>query len=324
MRARASVRSSSSQTGVAAASSDNADVSLHVEQSGTGDECLVFVHGWPDDMNLWNNQVSHFSKRYRCVRVNLPHFGGREDAQSRGFRRSGYDFTEVAELLADVVRKEAEAGPVTLVIHDWGCVWGFLVQQKYPKLVKAIVAMDVGHPDAFAPGIANPLSVIGAGFAYQYWLLTAYLMRRATAGTWFEMIGQSIADWMARAFARFAKKNLDPQSDEDLKTDRITADACYPYYYFQTNFGVRPFSSLAGQPQQKALPSCPCLFLHGSRKAFSFHTAAWEQHLVKRDDCKVVAVPSGHWLQLECPALVNETMSSWLDQQLGESDSQAA
>jgi hypothetical protein len=44
----------------------------------------VFIHGWPDDANLWDPQVAYFKNRYHCFTLTMPHFGGREMATKRG------------------------------------------------------------------------------------------------------------------------------------------------------------------------------------------------------------------------------------------------
>jgi len=112
---------------------------------------------------------------------------------------------------------------------------------------------------------------------------------------------------MARSFARLVQRGI--ADEKDLNSDRITADACYPYYYYQTNLGVRGTPTLSGGPD----PSCPCLFLYGKRKIMKFHSGRWERHLRGREDCQVVALDTGHWVQLEKPQEVNRIMEEWLE-----------
>ena len=44
-------------------------VGLHVEDTGSGTP-IVFVHEFADDLRGWEDQVRHFSRRYRCVTYN--------------------------------------------------------------------------------------------------------------------------------------------------------------------------------------------------------------------------------------------------------------
>ena len=42
--------------------------------SGEG-RCLLFIHGWGVDRHIWKEQVSHFSKRYKVLTLDLPGHG---------------------------------------------------------------------------------------------------------------------------------------------------------------------------------------------------------------------------------------------------------
>ena len=108
-------------------------------------EQLFFIHGWPDDPSLWDAQAAYFSQRgYRCLRVTMPHYGGRADAAARGDldAPTGFfpdcDWAALCPRLAESVREHCGGRPVILVIHDWGSVWGFYLQQYAPELVKAV------------------------------------------------------------------------------------------------------------------------------------------------------------------------------------------
>ena len=79
--------------------------------------------------------------------ITLPNFGGRGTPDGAG--AWGYTFDELAALCGRTMKASLlEAGQLqgTLVIHDWGCHIGFLLQRMHPELVTRIVAMDVGTP----------------------------------------------------------------------------------------------------------------------------------------------------------------------------------
>ena len=44
-------------------------VRLCYEEAGRGTP-IVFVHEFADDMHSWDEQMSYFSRRYRCVAYN--------------------------------------------------------------------------------------------------------------------------------------------------------------------------------------------------------------------------------------------------------------
>lgn len=183
---------------------------LPVAAEGEGAETLFFVHGWPDDERLWDAQVAHFRSRYRCLRVTMPHFAGRAVAQELGHRLEGYDFLEAGDLVAATIRAECPGHSVILVIHDWGCVWGFFAQLRHPEIVKAVVAMDVGPPSSFPTGLESWPTVMVAGIAYQHALLSANILVRLAAGTRLERSARWFADGLVRFMARMVPPSRVP------------------------------------------------------------------------------------------------------------------
>eukprot|EP00439_Symbiodinium_sp_Y106_P033342 s5465_g3.t19 len=240
------------------------EASLPVRSEGSGPETLFFVHGWPDDAAVWQAQPSDVQQSYSS---------------------KGYDFEEVADMLAQTIRHHCKHR-VILVLHDWGCPWGFMLQHRHPGLVASIIALDVGHPSFFGWKDAAYYFV-----KYQAWLVAAYLVCRLTARTPFADLGQSLGDRMARVLAQYIGRDH----------MHVTGKACYPYFYFFTSFGWWPAASKPSALEGRALPSCPCLFMYGQKfgrnKPFLFHTSEWEEHMRSRTDCLVVPVDAGHYLQ---------------------------
>ena len=137
--------------------------------SGAAPEQLFFIHGWPDSAALWDEQVAFFVPRgYRCLRVTMPHYHGRETADAAGdlLLPSHVDWGAATQRLAEALREHGGGKPATLVIHDWGSVWGFYLQLLAPDLVKGIVAMDVG-PWALSGRWRNVPAMLLIGLAYQ-------------------------------------------------------------------------------------------------------------------------------------------------------------
>ena len=50
-------------------------VQIKFDVQGEGEPTLFFVHGFAGDMGGWDNQLSHFSKKYKVVAIDLPGFG---------------------------------------------------------------------------------------------------------------------------------------------------------------------------------------------------------------------------------------------------------
>lgn len=66
---------------------------------------LVFLHGWPDSVELWAPTQQRFaSLGYKCAAVGLPGFG----SGSKKNGRQGYTFAETDELLMQAVSSVAQ------------------------------------------------------------------------------------------------------------------------------------------------------------------------------------------------------------------------
>lgn len=102
----------------------------------TSRDTLLLVHGFPDSPGMWNATVDALrSAGYRCLVAALP--------GSRGERvPAAYTPTEQAEALhAALLRRKL--GAVTLLTHDWGSAFGFILAQAHPESVRRMVSVDV-------------------------------------------------------------------------------------------------------------------------------------------------------------------------------------
>lgn len=234
-------------------------------------ENLVFIHGWPDDSSVWSKQIEHFKGQYNCVPLTLPGFGDQEDQK---------DFPELIDFLVQEISKLQT--PVTLVAHDWGAYLAYLVEQKNPTLIKAIVGLDVG-------GHVVPRNIQELVFmpSYQIWLASAWLMRKSLP---------KVANRMSQMFASIA---------EAPHSGKVEARKNYIYYYvLKTLLNPKSHKNLLINYK----PQCPILFIYGEKKPFMFHSKKWEKQV-----SEVHSIPgSGHWFMIEQPEFTNSIIEKWL------------
>jgi pimeloyl-ACP methyl ester carboxylesterase len=249
------------------------DVEVIVE--GDGPESIVMLHGWPDTHRLWDGQVEALRARYRCVRFTLPGF-------EPGHPRRAYSLDEVVALIRSVVEKAGP--PVTLLLHDWGCFFGYQFALRHPQWVGRIVAVDVGDAGSrrhlAQTRLKAKLQIVG----YQLWLAAAW------------RLGGRLGDRMARWMARVA--------GAPAPAARITSQMGYPYWMQWVRRGYRQARSF--------VPASPMLFVYGRRKPFMFHSTGWAQDLAARPGSRVLAFDSGHWVMVEQPEAFNRAVADWL------------
>ncbi len=237
-------------------------------------EILVFIQGWPDDHRLWDEAVTALSARYRCVRFDLPGYGDTEG------RRWGYSHDEVVRALAAAVREVAGESTVTLVLHDWGAVWGCAVHHRHPDLVARVACLDVAPH--IAPTTREALFIV----AYQWWLLGAFV------------VGGRVGDAMTR---RFARTGGAPRHAE------ATALMNFPYLAtWRDLLSGRGDALLGGY-----WPEVPVLFVYGRDKPARFHSDRWLDYVRGRPDGEVAELDGGHWVT-EHPRFL-PLLEAWLE-----------
>lgn len=256
---------------------------VHVE--GLGPQTLVMIHGWPDTHHLWNGTVLALQAHYRCVRFTMPGF----EAPGRGDARTLADITA---LLLAILDKVSPDEPVTLVLHDWGCFFGYELAARHPERVTRIVGMDIG--DATSTEFLRSLSLgqkLMLAF-YQLWLAKAWLLGRYVNGA----LGDALTRFMARAM----------QCPTPPASIRWYMNFPYAMAWLGVGGGLR--SALRFKPH------CPMLFVYGKRKPFMFHSGRWLEQLNTTLGSKAVALSSGHWLTVDRPAELNAQLVEWLAQ----------
>ncbi len=252
---------------------------IDVFVEGEGSEAMVMIHGWPDTYRLWGAQVAFFKERYRCVRFTLPGFD--IDKPRRAF-----SLAQTIATFKNIIERTCPGQKVVLMLHDWGCVFGYQLAMRHPSLASKIVGIDVG--DAGSSEYARSLSVKAKTmvFAYQVWLAVAW------------RIGGGLGDKMTRFMVRALRCPADPQF--------VDSRMNYPYYIEWTGAHGSYRSVVRFEP------SVPMLFVYGRRKPFLFHTQAWAEALAARPGSQVHALETGHWVMTEAPRQFNQLVQTWL------------
>lgn len=260
---------------------DNVEVMVE----GAGPKAIVMIHGWPDTHRLWDAQVTALKDHYRCVRFTLPGFDLSQPKRA-------YSLDEVVETIRRVAAEACPGEQVSLLLHDWGCFFGYQFAMRHPQLVERVIGVDIG--DAGSRRHRAELGAKGMLMvaAYQMWLALAW------------RIGGGIGNAMSRWMARVMRCPADPRS--------IGSQMGYPYALRWLGIaggfrGLRTFDSHG-----------PMLYLYGERKPFMFHSRAWIERVAARPGSRVLGFPTGHWVMIGRRREFNEALLSWL----GETEKQ--
>jgi pimeloyl-ACP methyl ester carboxylesterase len=254
-----------------------AGVPVFVE--GDGEETIIMVHGWPDTYRVWDKQVAFFKKKHRCVTLTLPGFG--EQRQPKG-----YTLDHLMSVLEQVVDHVSPAQKVTLMLHDWGCVFGYQFAMSHPNRVARIIAIDVG--DANSPVFKKELSVAAKLmlFAYQITLALAWYLGGR--------VGDAITRGMCKAL----------QGKAELS--HVHSGMNYPYA-MRWMGALGSFNAL-----RQVEPACPFFYAFGRKKPFMFQSRVWTEKLSRSSSNVVRGFDSGHWVMIDCADEFNTAVGDWL------------
>ena len=249
---------------------------------GHGDRVILMLHGWPDTRALWDDTVLALQDRAICARLTLPGFESGPSATS---------LDDMCQWLRQVVDRISPDKPVTLMLHDWGCIFGYQFALRHPERVERVVAVDVGDHNSGALlhswGIREKLSVM----AYQVWLALAWKL-----GCHFS---EKLGTRMTRAMARWLRCPSDPNS--------ITYRMNYPY-------AMQWFGAAGGfKGAAKIQLPMPMLYVYGERKPFMFHSSAWLEKVAAAPGSAVQGLPCGHWVMVSRPEAFQARVRQWLD-----------
>jgi cis-3-alkyl-4-acyloxetan-2-one decarboxylase len=256
---------------------------IEVLLDGDAEHTVVMIHGWPDTHRLWDSTVAHLKGRHRCVRFTLPGFDVAQPPRPTSM-------AQMTALFKAVVDRVSPDRPVTLLLHDWGCVFGYEFAARHPDRVARVVGVDIGDHNSGAYLRSLPAKAKFQVAFYQLWLALAW------------KLGGSLGDRMSRWMARAIGCRTDPA--------RIGWRQNYPYamQWFGTAGGFRGAARVD-------LP-CPMLYVYGQRKLFMFHSPRWLEALAARAGCAVHALPTGHWVMAQQPDAFNRVVGEWLDSPL--------
>jgi NAD(P)-dependent dehydrogenase (short-subunit alcohol dehydrogenase family)/pimeloyl-ACP methyl ester carboxylesterase len=119
---------------------------------------VILVHGYPDNLSVWDGVAERLSERYRVVRYDVRGHGESEAPDGR----DGYRIARLNEDLRAVKDAVSPGGPVHLVGHDWGSIqcWAALDPALFASYT-SISGPDLRHAGSWLRGWRRrPLQVL--------------------------------------------------------------------------------------------------------------------------------------------------------------------
>ncbi len=259
---------------------------------------IVFLHGNPTSSYLWRNILPLVAHQGRCIAPDLMGFG--DSAKLSPSDDSRYRFAEQRRYLDAFFEALGLEEDITLVLHDWGSVFGFDWANRHRGCVRAIAYMEavvrnVGRED-LPPGVDGLFvtlrSEAGADLILQQ---NMYIEQALPVSMLHTLTAEEHAEYR-RPFSEPGESRRPILSlCRDVPIDDTPADV------FEAECGYAEWLSSCELPKL-FINADPGAFLVGELREFC---RSWPNQ-------QEVTVSGSHFLQEDSPREIGEAISSWL------------
>lgn len=104
---------------------------LNFERKGNGKETLVLLHGFMENISIWNDMEPHLSEQFSLLKIDLPGHGQSEILAE----------VQTMELMAEEVKKvldDQNLEQIHLLGHSMGGYVSLGFAEKYPEYLKSL------------------------------------------------------------------------------------------------------------------------------------------------------------------------------------------
>ena len=180
------------------------DAVINYQITGQG-ETLVLIHGWAQDLSIWDHQAQEFGRHYRVIRYDRRGFG-----QSTGYADATADPDDLRILLDSIQIRSA-----ILLGISAGARAAVSFAVAFPDRVKALVIYGLAPIPGFTPMPEGPGPVaVFREIAQNHGLDSAGKALRAHPLAWMPPNRPDLQVLLKEQWARYAGKDLlDPRSE---------------------------------------------------------------------------------------------------------------
>lgn len=102
------------------------------QQTGSGKDNLVFIHGFCENQSIWKNFVPHFEQTHQVLTLDLGGFG-----ESKALLPQPCSIETLAEQIAELF-EYLGIKKASIVAHSLGGYVGLALAEKYPQFVERL------------------------------------------------------------------------------------------------------------------------------------------------------------------------------------------
>ncbi len=118
-------------------------IQIAYNETGTGPQTLLFIHGLANFKGVWKSNISELSKTYHCIAIDLP---GNGHSSSDDYNYSMFFYAECVKQFID----KMNFSNVILVGHSMGGQIALVLTLRYPHLIEKLVLVAASGLEYFS------------------------------------------------------------------------------------------------------------------------------------------------------------------------------
>lgn len=291
-----------SQTAITHGYANVNGIRLHYAETGSGDNLVLLLHGFPEFWYSWRNQLNALGKDFHVVAPDL-----------RGFNLSdkptNVDDYKIDRLVDDVIGliDHFGASQAAIVGHDWGGGIAWAVALKHPDRVSKLAVMQA-PPAAIWRANMTTKQLLRSWYMFFFQIprFPEWLLRQKN----FEAIEKSFTEKVIR-------KNTFSQGDVELYKEAARQPGALTgainYYRANVMDRLRAKKESTSSPSSGVRVKVPTLFIFAEQDfAILPETVRGIEKYIDAYYREVRIPDSGHWVQNEAAEEVNIALLDFL------------
>lgn len=282
-------------------------IRLHYAESGSGDNLVILLHGFPEFWYSWRHQLKALGDNYHVVAPDLRGY----NLSDKPTRVADYRVEAMVEDTVGLIRHFG-ASQAVLVAHDWGAGVAWAVAQRYPELISKLVCLQVPPAAVWRANMSlRQLLRSWYMFFFQLPRIPEWAIGRndlaAIDHTFLENVGRK---------GSFTNEDVAKYKEALRQPGALTA----AINYYRANVwrlmsppAIASSLDAKGHAVRDGRIRVPTLFIFGERD-FAILPATmhgWEKQIDA--PYRELRIPdSGHWVQNEAPEEVNAALLAFL------------
>lgn len=277
-------------------------VRLHYAESGSGDELVLLLHGFPEFWYAWRRQLDALGEHFHVVAPDMRGY----NLSDKPSRVEDYRVDAIAGDVIGLI-DHFGAAQAAIVGHDWGATVAWAVAQRFPERVSKLAVMQV-------PPAAVWRTNMSLRQVLRSWYMFLFQLPRVPE--W--MIRWSNMAAIDRTFTNsvFRKGSFSAAEIENYKEAlRQPGALTSAVNYYRANFSRLASRGSKSKPDERT--RVPTLFIFAEQDfAILPETVRGVADYVDAPYRELRIKDSGHWVQIEAADEINDALIDFLKPEL--------